>query len=58
MIKYYTKSTISSLISVVPSNEIKLHNVCEDYGWSDKQMALFPTQQETWEKLQKSVKNC
>tara|TARA_X000000950_G_scaffold284891_1_gene389150 strand:+ start:29897 stop:30769 length:873 start_codon:yes stop_codon:yes gene_type:complete len=23
------------------------------YGWSDNQMALFPTQQETWNKLQK-----
>jgi hypothetical protein len=24
-----------------------------NYGWSDKQMALFPTQKETWDKLQK-----
>jgi hypothetical protein len=24
-----------------------------NYGWSDGQMALFPTQKETWEKLQK-----
>jgi len=24
-----------------------------NYGWSDKQMALFPTQKETWNKLQK-----
>jgi hypothetical protein len=24
-----------------------------NYGWSDNQMALFPTQKETWEKLQK-----
>jgi hypothetical protein len=23
------------------------------YGWSDNQMALFPTQKETWQKLQK-----
>lgn len=23
------------------------------YGWSDNQMALFPTQQQTWDKLQK-----
>ena len=23
------------------------------YGWSENQMALFPTQQETWNKLQK-----
>ena len=25
-----------------------------NYGWSDKQMALFPTQKETWDKLQKT----
>ena len=25
------------------------------YGWSDKQLALFPTQKETWEKLQTIV---
>ena len=24
-----------------------------NYGWSDNQMALFPTQKETWDKLQK-----
>lgn len=24
-----------------------------NYGWSDKQMALFPTQKKTWDKLQK-----
>lgn len=32
-----------------------------NYGWSDNQMALFPTQIETWNKLQKSDKyknNC
>ena len=26
------------------------------YGWSDKQMAFFPTQKNTWDKLQKSDK--
>jgi hypothetical protein len=26
------------------------------YGWSDKQMAFFPTQKTTWDKLQKSEK--
>lgn len=25
-----------------------------NYGWSDGQMALFPTQKETWNKLQKT----
>jgi len=33
---------------------------CE-YGWSEDQMAFFPTQKETWEKLQKNPKaknNC
>ena len=25
-----------------------------NYGWSDKQMALYPTQKDTWEKLQQS----
>jgi hypothetical protein len=27
------------------------------YGWSTDQMALFPTQEKTWEKLQKNTKN-
>jgi hypothetical protein len=27
-----------------------------NYGWSENQMALFPTQKETWNKLQKSEK--
>lgn len=27
-----------------------------NYGWSDGQMAFFPTQKQTWEKLQKSAK--
>lgn len=27
------------------------------YGWSANQMALFPTQEKTWEKLQKNKKN-
>jgi hypothetical protein len=27
-----------------------------NYGWSDKQMALFPTQKNTWNKLQQSDK--
>ena len=26
-----------------------------DYGWSDNQMALYPTQTKTWEKFQKSA---
>jgi hypothetical protein len=26
------------------------------YGWSDNQMILYPTQKETWEKLQKNQK--
>ena len=26
------------------------------YGWSDKQMAFFPTQKKTWDKLQKNEK--
>jgi len=32
-----------------------------NYGWSDGQMALFPTQKSTWDKLQKTTKqknNC
>ena len=28
-----------------------------NYGWSDNQMAFFPTQKETWKKLQKNPKN-
>jgi len=28
-----------------------------NYGWSDKQMALYPTQKETWEKLQEDPEN-
>jgi hypothetical protein len=28
-----------------------------NYGWSDNQMAFFPTQKETWQKLQKKPKN-
>jgi hypothetical protein len=28
-----------------------------NYGWSDGQMALFPTQKETWNKLQKTKNN-
>lgn len=27
------------------------------YGWSDNQMALFPTQKDTWDKLQKAPEN-
>lgn len=27
-----------------------------NYGWSENQMALFPTQRKTWEKLQKAPK--
>lgn len=44
MVKYYTKSTITSVISVVPSKEIKLQNVCEDYGWTDKQAKKIKSQ--------------
>jgi hypothetical protein len=29
-----------------------------NYGWSDGQMALFPTQKATWEKLQKLDEGC
>jgi hypothetical protein len=29
-----------------------------NYGWSDGQMALFPTQKSTWDKLQKGVSSC
>ena len=25
-----------------------------NYGWSDGQMAYFPTQKDTWDKLQKN----
>lgn len=28
-----------------------------NYGWSDKQMALYPTQKKTWEKLQENPEN-
>ena len=28
-----------------------------NYGWSDKQMALYPTQKKTWEKLQEDPEN-
>jgi hypothetical protein len=28
-----------------------------NYGWSDNQMAFFPTQKNTWKKLQKNPKN-
>jgi hypothetical protein len=28
-----------------------------NYGWSDGQMALFPTQKDTWNKLQKTKNN-
>ena len=28
-----------------------------NYGWSDSQMAFFPTQKATWQKLQKNPKN-
>ena len=27
------------------------------YGWSSDQMGLFPTQKETWEKMQKKKRN-
>ena len=29
-----------------------------NYGWSEGQMALFPTQKTTWDALQKGVKPC
>lgn len=28
-----------------------------NYGWTNKQMALYPTQKETWEKLQEDTEN-
>ena len=56
---YDEAQDVCSIYGATLANYDQIENAYQDgaewcnYGWSEGQMALFPTQKETWEKLQK-----